>query len=202
MLNLDKKEVVTALVMAGGKGSRLDYEHEKPLITINKKPMILYVIDALKSSEKIDNIVVATSKNTPKTTEFLKKMDISTIVTSGDDYIEDLGFLLSKFKENDILITITADLPRITSEILDYVIYKYENSKDPAMSVMIPAELFKEYGLKPTSIFNNLVPSGLNILRGINKTQNEEVLIISKIELALNINTCEDIKLLKEIMGD
>ncbi len=51
-------------------------------------------------------------------------------------------------------------------------------------------------------MFNNLVPSGLNILRGINKTQNEEVLIIEKIELALNINTCEDIKLLKKLVGD
>jgi adenosylcobinamide-phosphate guanylyltransferase len=194
--------MVKAIVMAGGKGIRMKHNLEKPLIKINEKVMIQYIIDALKNSKKIDEILVAISKNTPKTTEFLKKNGIKTIMTSGQDYVYDLGQILSKFTESDIILTITADLPLITSEIIDHIITMYEKSSKPAMSVMVPAHLFKEYGLKPTSIFDNLVPSGLNILRGINKTQNEEVLIIEKIELALNINTCEDIKLLKKLVGD
>lgn len=194
--------MVTALIMAGGKGSRMDLEGEKPLIIINKKPMIKYIIDVLNNSQKIEDIIVATSKNTPKTTEYLKNNNIETIITPGEDYVYDLGLILSNFNESDILLTVTADLPLITEEIINDVLIEYEKSSKPAMSVMIPAEIFEEYGLKPTSVLDNLVPSGLNILRGINKTQNEEVLIIPKIELALNINTCEDIKLLKEIMGD
>ena len=194
--------MVTAVIMAGGKGERMDYNIEKPLVKINKKAMIQYIIDALENSKKVDEIIVATSKNTPKTTEYLNKMDIATIITSGKDYVHDIGQILSKFNKTDIILTITADLPLITGEIIDNIITIYEKSTKPAMSVMIPAQLFKEYGLKPTSIFDNLVPSGLNILRGINKTQNEQVLIIEKIELALNINTCEDIKLLKKLIGD
>lgn len=194
--------MVTALIMAGGKGSRMNFNGEKPLIMINNKPMIKHVIDALNDSKKIKNIIVATSQNTPETTEFLKKDNIKTIITTGENYVHDLGLILSNFEENDILLTITADLPLITGEIIDSVLIEYEKSSKPAMSVMIPVDLFEEYGLKPTSVFDNLVPSGLNILRGINKTQNEEVLIISKIELALNINTCEDIKLLKKLVGD
>ncbi|WP_414470374.1 NTP transferase domain-containing protein [Methanobacterium sp. ACI-7] len=193
--------MVIALIMAGGKGSRMNLNIEKPLIMINNKPMIQYVIGALNNS-KIDDIIVAVSKNTPETEKFLKGIGIKTIMTSGNDYVHDLGLILSNFNEADVLLTLTSDLPLLTEDIIDEVIKKYEKSTKPAMSVMVPADLFKKYDLKPTSVFDDLVPSGLNILRGINKTQNEEVLIISKIELALNINTCEDIKLLKKIVGD
>ncbi|MGZ7160253.1 MAG: NTP transferase domain-containing protein [Methanobacterium sp.] len=191
--------MVTALIMAGGKGVRMEANSEKPLLKINGKPMIQYIIDALESSKKIDEIIAATSKNTPETTEYLKSRGIKTIITSGEDYINDLGMILSKYSESDVLLTITADLPLITGEIIDYVISMYEKSPKPAMSVMVPVNIYEKYGLKPTSTIDNGVPSGLNILIGINKTQNEEVLIIEKIELALNINTCEDIKFLKKL---
>jgi len=194
--------MVKALIMAGGKGIRMEHNLEKPLIKIDEKVMIQYIINALENSKKIDEILVATSINTPKTTDYLKNNGINTIMTSGKDYVRDLGQILSKFTESDIILTITADLPLVTGEIIDYILTMYEKSTKPAMSVMVPVHIFREYGLKPTSIFDNLVPSGLNILRGINKTQNEQVLIIEKIELALNINTCEDIKLLKKLVGD
>jgi len=194
--------MVIALIMAGGKGSRMNLECEKPLITLNNRPMIQYVIDALNGSKEISEIIVATSKNTPETNEYLKNGGIKTIITPGEDYIYDLGLILSNFNANDIILTITADMPLITYNIIDDVLNEYKKSSKPAMSIMVPEDIFEEHGLKPTSVFQNLVPSGLNILRGINKTQNEEVLIIEKIELALNINTCEDIKLLKKLVGD
>ncbi len=194
--------MVTALVMAGGKGSRMNFDGEKPLIKINNQPMIMYVINALEGSKKIKDIIVATSKNTPKTDEFLKNQGIKTIVTPGNNYVHDLQFIISNFKLDNVLITITADLPLIKSNIIDHVLTEYEKSSKPAMSVMIPLDFFKKYDLKPTSVFENLVPSGLNILRSINKTQDEEVLILEKIELAVNINTCEDINLLKKLLGD
>jgi len=194
--------MITALIMAGGKGTRMELDVEKPLVEINEKPMIQYVIDALKNTDKIHNIIVATSGNTRRTKTFLKEQGIDTIETPGDGYVHDLGFIISNFKLDDILLTVTADLPLISSDILDYVLEEYEKSKKPAMSVLVPLHVFEEYGIKPTMMFENLIPSGLNILRSINKTQDEKVLIIERIELALNINTCEDIKLLKKLLGD
>ncbi|WP_225369680.1 hypothetical protein [Methanobrevibacter arboriphilus] len=69
-----------------------------------------------------------------------------------------------------------------------------ENDVD-AMSVLVPISIFEEYGIKPSLVFDNLVPSGLNILLSRNEVQNEEKLIIPQIELALNINTTDDAKL-------
>ena len=194
--------MVTALIMAGGKGTRMELDVEKPLVKINEKPMIQYVIDALKNTDKINKIIAATSKNTPETRNFLDKQGIDVIETPGDGYVNDLGFIISNFELDDVLLTVTSDLPLINSDIIDYVLEEYKRSKKPAMSVLVPVHVFENYGIKPTMVFENLIPSGLNILRSINKTQDEKVLIIERIELALNINTCEDIKLLKKLVGD
>ncbi len=194
--------MVTALIMAGGKGTRLELDVEKPLVEINGKPMIQYVINALKSTDKISEIIAATSRNTPETKNFLNKQGITAIETPGEGYVNDLGYIISNLELDDVLLTITADLPLINGDIIDHVLEEYEKSDKPAMSVLVPVDVFKKYGIKPTMIFENLIPSGLNILRSINKTQDEKVLIIERIELALNINTCEDIKLLKKLLGD
>ena len=194
--------MITALIMAGGKGTRMELDVEKPLVEINGKPMIQYVINALKNTDKINKIIVATSKNTPETEIFLNEQGIDIIETPGDGYVNDLGFIISNFELNDVLLTITADLPLINEDIIDYVLEEYKKSDKPAMSVLVPVDVFEKYGIKPTMMFENLIPSGLNILRSINKTQDEKVLIIERIELALNINTCEDIKLLKKLLGD
>ena len=194
--------MVTALIMAGGKGTRMKLDVEKPLVEINGKPLVQYVVDALKNTDKISNILVATSKNTPETRIYLNKQGIDTIETPGDGYVNDLGFIISNFEIDDVLLTITADLPLINGDIIDHVLEEYEKCNKPAMSVLVPIHVFEKYGIKPTMVFENLIPSGLNILRSINKTQDEKVLIIERIELALNINTCEDIKLLKKLLGD
>ena len=46
------------------------------------------------------------------------------------------------------------------------------------------------------------VPSGLNILRSNNKQQDEEVLKLGKIELAVNINSFNDIVVLEEVLSN
>lgn len=197
--------MVTALVMAGGKGTRMKFKGEKPLIKINGKPMINHVINALERANDIRNIVVATSKNTPQTRKLIEELGIETIETPGKGYIEDLRFILSESGIaglNEILLTITADLPLIKSSTIDYVTRQYRKSDKPAMCVAVPVEVFQRYGLKPSMVFDGMVPSGLNILRRINKQQDEEVLIIKKMELALNINNCKDIKFLEKLLGD
>jgi len=193
--------MINAVIMAGGKGTRMKYPKEKPLIKISGKPMIEYVWDAVDSSKKVDSILVATTKNTPKTREFTEKRGIKAIETPGKGYVEDLAFIISKLVPDSILLTITADLPLISSSLIDHVLGEYEKCGKPAMCVALPIEIFENYNLKPSMVFDGIVPSGLNILRCINKIQDEEVLILSEIELALNINTCEDIKLIEKFLG-
>ncbi|MCW4036576.1 MAG: NTP transferase domain-containing protein [Candidatus Bathyarchaeota archaeon] len=45
---------VTALLMAGGKGTRMALRGEKPLLEVDGKPMIEHVIEALRDAGKVD----------------------------------------------------------------------------------------------------------------------------------------------------
>lgn len=200
--------MVIALVMAGGKGTRMKFDLEKPLTILRGKPLIQYVLEALQDSSMVDKIVVATSSQTPQTTLFVEDIvpnssAISVLNTSGAGYIEDLSHALSldDFKD-EIILTITSDLPLITGKIIDQVLEEYQKSSKPAMSVMVPVEIFYEHGLQPSLVLGKVVPSGLNILRGKDTEQDEEVLVLDKIELALNINSPEDIICLEKLWGN
>lgn len=194
--------MVIAILMAGGKGTRMNSDLEKPLINVNGKLLIEHVLGALQDSSLVDEIIVATSPNSPETTCHMEKLDFPVVVTPGNGYVADLSFILSQegFKD-EIILTITADLPLITGDIIDLVLEEYHKSSTPAMAVMVPVELFREHDLRASLVLENLVPSGLNILRGKDTEQDEEVLVLDKIELALNINSPEDIICLEKLRG-
>ena len=197
--------MVTAIVMAGGKGTRMGGKKEKPLIEVGGIPMIQHVINALLASKGISDVIILTSPNTPKTSKFARIGGYSVFQTPGKGYIEDLQYYISEcfpHNSNKIILTITADLPLITSEIINQVLLEYEKSRKPAMCIAVPIELFKKYGLKPSIVLGDVVPSGLNILRSNNKQQDEEVLKLGKIELAVNINSCEDIVVLEDVLSN
>jgi len=195
--------MVIALLMAGGKGTRMGSDLEKPLITVNGKSLIEHVLGALQDSSLVDEIIVATSPHSPKTTLHMENLGFQVLVTPGKGYIEDLSFILSHedFKD-EVILTITSDLVLITGEIIDLVLEEYHKSPTPAMSVMVPVEIFREHDLTASLVLENLVPSGLNILRGKDTEQDEEVLVLDKIELALNINSPEDIICLEKLWGN
>ena len=196
--------MIYAILMAGGMGTRLKVPEEKPLFKLHDKPLIKYVIDNLKSSRLIDEIVIAVSPNTRKTTEYLKSLNDDFIIldTSGEDYLKDLSYILDYFEKKskeDILLFINADLPFISTETIDYVInYYLANDKD-ALSVIVPVEVFRSLGLKYSYEFNGCVPSGLNILRSENIIQDETQLVLEKVELALNINTIPDSEIAEKL---
>ena len=185
--------MIYAILMAGGMGTRLKVPCEKPLFKLHDKPLIKYVIDNLKSSRLIDQIVIAVSPNTRQTTEYLRSLneDYKILDTSGDDYLKDLSYILDYFEKRskeDILVFINADLPFISSQTIDDVITHYLDSDKDALSVLVPVEVFEELGLEYSYDFEGKVPSGLNILRSENIIQDENQLVLSKVELAFKYN--------------
>ena len=190
--------------MAGGMGTRLKVPCEKPLFKLHDKPLIKYVLDNLKSSRLIDEIVIAVSPNTCETTKYLQSLndDFKILDTSGDDYLKDLSYILDYFErqsKNDILLFINADLPFISSKTIDDVLKTYMKSDKDALSVIVPVEVFESLGLDYSYEFNGCVPSGLNILRSENIIQDEMQLVLKKVELALNINTIPDSEIAKKL---
>ena len=196
--------MIYAILMAGGMGTRLKVPEEKPLFKLRDKPLIKYVIDNLNASKLIDEIVIAVSPNTGKTTEYLRSLDgnFKILDTSGKDYLKDLSYILDYFEKNskkDILLFINADLPFISTETIDHVLEHYLNSDKDALSVLVPVEVYEKLGLEYSYEFDGKVPSGLNILRSENIIQDENQLVLSKVELALNINTIPDSEIAEKL---
>jgi len=102
------------LVMAGGKGTRMDISNEKLLLEY-KKPVIFHVIDALKNSHCFSKVIVATSPNSPDTKQALEQRGIETLATPGNGYVSDLNFLLQKMDE--FVFVISGDLPLLDEKI-------------------------------------------------------------------------------------
>ena len=198
---------VIALVMAGGKGTRMQFEGEKPLLNVAGKPMIEHVLDALRKVDKIERIVVAVSKHTPETARMVeKKFSIQALKTLGKDYVFDTQYVIKKLKLNTVL-TISADLPLVTSEIIEQVIERYERCGKPALAAAVPVETREKLGLVANHVFEAdgrlLAPAGINVIDGrqIDEAElEEEVFVIDREEVAVNVNTPEDLKVAERLL--
>ncbi|MBS7655578.1 NTP transferase domain-containing protein [Candidatus Bathyarchaeota archaeon] len=198
---------LTTLIMAGGKGSRMKIKCEKPLIKIMNKPMFQWVVEAVKKSKVTSKIIIAVSKNTRKTGKIASKLMLKVIETPGEGYISDYQYVIKKLNLKDVLI-LPSDIPLIGSKTIKEIITYYIKSDKPALSVMVPLTLFKKLGLTPDYIFNiNGVmasPIGINVINGtmIKKAYiEEEILVLNKAELAINVNTIHELKLINEILN-
>ncbi len=207
--------MIIALIMAGGLSTRLKSNIEKPLFEFNNKHLIDYVLDNLKQSKLIDSIVVAVSPNTPNTQEYLKtknflnleyNIDYDTnyyIESPGEGYLDDLSYLLDFFEKissNNTLVVLNADLPFISSFIIDDIIEEYFKINKPALSVQIPVDVYKKYNISFSYEYNGFVPAGFNILKSVNKIQDQYEFTREDIEFAFNLNSLEDVDLAYKLL--
>jgi adenosylcobinamide-phosphate guanylyltransferase len=193
--------------MAGGRGSRLN-RGEKPMVTIFGRKLIEYVALALEESS-VENIYVATTENVPLTRAWALDWNLSVVDTPGMGFVPDMISAVNGAEVTDPIMVIMADLPLITSELIDTIIEVYEERPEPALSTHTPLDLHSRLGRRPDSLFNYrgqlIVPSGINVLDGgeIEREQEDYHLIMERIELAVNVNVAEDLRLCERILqGD
>jgi adenosylcobinamide-phosphate guanylyltransferase len=195
---------VTALVMAGGKGTRMTLSEEKPLVRVCRKPVVELVIAALKSAKRVDSVVVAVSKNTPKTAQYLQNFSVKVLETPGNGYISDMQYAVKVLNLQTVL-TIGSDLPLITGQIIDNIIEHYFESKKSALAVAVPLKTKQKLKMSLDYAFEHegtrVVPAGINVNDGgrINDDElDQEVYVVEWVEVAVNINTAEELKTAQE----
>lgn len=196
-----------ALVMAGGRGSRLRMG-EKPLVKLFGRPLIDYVVGALLDSSA-DKIFVAVTENVPETRKWALERELAVVDTKGKGFVADMVEAVEKAGVKEPILIIMADLPLVTPDLIDEIIETYQERPEPALSTHTPLNLHSRLGRRPDSLFNYrgqlIVPSGINILDGgdIREEQEDYHLIMERIELAVNVNLVEDLKLCELIIqGD
>lgn len=185
--------------MAGGKGKRLGINVEKPLLRIGDEPIIKRIIDVLKGIPSIRKIVVTVSPHTPSTRAYLSSINgIYVLETNGVGYHEDLKKSIKALGTGTFII-ISADLPFLSSNIINFIIEKYLEEKKPALTVMVPLDGLLRHGLVPTYIVklkgSCFVPCGINVIDGAKIDEpyiDEAILIMEDSRLYFNINTLLD----------
>jgi len=196
---------VTALIMAGGKGTRMELSEEKPLLQVGGKPVIIHVLAALKNAKRVSSIVGAVSDYTPKTAKLLLKHHVSVITTPGKGYVSDMGYAVKTLNLRTVL-AIGADLPLIKSWVIDDIVEHYERCGKPALSVVVSMEKKTKLGLGGKYGFElggkHMVPAGINVIDGRRideKELDEEIFVSDRKEVAININTVKELRIAEEL---
>ena len=187
------------LVMAGGKGTRMDHSDEKLLLEY-KKPVVFNVIDALQNSNCFSKVIVSTSPNSPNTKSVLEQNGIETLSTPGNGYVNDLNFLLQKM--DGFVFAVCGDLPLLDEEIIKKV--AEFNSENIWTSFLVSKELLNTLSLESNLLVKyadvECVYTGIFIINADkikdSNLVNEDYVILDDERIAFNLNTKEDYELL------
>jgi len=188
------------LVMAGGKGSRMEFPAPEKLLLEYEKPIIFHVIDSLNDSHCFSKVFAATSSNSPDTKFELEQIGVETLDTSGDGYVNDLNFLLQKMDGS--VFVVSGDLPLLDKEIIQKLV-KF-NTESIWTSFLVSKKFLNSLGLESNLLINygdiDCVHTGISIINA-DKIQNldqvkENYIILDDKRIAFNLNTNEDFELL------
>ncbi len=188
------------LVMAGGRGSRMEFPAPEKLLLEYEKPIIFPVIDSLNDSHCFSKVFAATSSNSPDTKYELEQRGIETLDTQGNGYVNDLNFLLQKM--NGSVFVVSGDLPLLDEAIIQKLIKL--NSGNVWTSFLVSKKFLNSLGFESNLLINyddiDCVYTGISIVNA-DKIQNldpvkENYIILDDKKIAFNLNTKKDYELL------
>ena len=201
-----------AVVMCGGKGSRMALPTEKSLLKLRNKTLVEYVLDALIEYGNFESIIVVPSGNTPVTSTFLYTHKYYTSGTikilegKGENYSLDLSYVLRKIKPA-VAFVVSADLPLLNPAIIQRIISRYLPSF-PCTSIILETCFVRSFNILPSSILTIGVKeycySGIVIVNSskyrTNSKLNENYLIMNEKDIAINVNTVMELRAAEKLL--
>ena len=188
------------LIMAGGKGTRMNLNHEKLLLKY-KKPIILHVVDSLKNSNCFSKILALTSSNSPNTKKLLQENNVEIFETNGIGYVEDLTSVLQS--TNDSVLVTSGDLPLLDENIIKKIA-KYYDPEKIWTSILVTNKFLTTLGLQSDYSIHysdeKCNYTGISLINAnkIESSENleENYIILDDKRIAFNLNTKQDYELL------
>ncbi|MCW4030058.1 MAG: NTP transferase domain-containing protein [Candidatus Bathyarchaeota archaeon] len=199
---------IPALIMAGGRGTRMGLPTEKPMLPFLEKPLIDWVAQAIQEAKNISQFYVITSANTPQTEKYCVEKGWKFVHTEANGYHNDLKQAVRMLGWFGPVLTMPADVPAITGEFLDSVVDEFERCGKDFLAVFVPIKARQDLGLSISSTDEYkgvwYAVSGINVINGA-KVQGEgkietSAIITQETEVLLNVNTLKDVELSQQIM--
>jgi adenosylcobinamide-phosphate guanylyltransferase len=200
--------MIPALIMAGGKGSRMGLPTEKPLLPFLGKPLIDWVADAILNAQKVSEFYVITSANTPQTEKHCLDRGWKVLRTDAKGYHNDLKQAVLKANLIGPVLTMPSDVPAITGPFLDKVVSEFESCGKDFLAVFVPIKTRQDLGLSISSTDEYkgvwYAVSGVNIINGAKVLGEGKIetsaIITGETEVLLNVNTTKDLEIAQQIM--
>ncbi len=193
-----------AVMMCGGRATRMNSEIEKSLLQVGGLPIIQRVADALEGSHCFGGIMAAVSPNTPDTREFLRLREIEVLETPGSGYSSDLATILDRLTQNRVFV-ISADMPMVSSKVINEIALSQQTK--PLLSVVMTKRFVQGIGMVPGFAASRegreYCYSGISVFdtsRQQGGIIDEEYLVMDRIEIAVNVNTNEELRLAEKLL--
>jgi adenosylcobinamide-phosphate guanylyltransferase len=200
--------MIPALIMAGGRGSRMGLPTEKPMLQFLGKPLLDWVAEAVLSASKVSEFYVITSSNTPKTEEHCRSKGWKVIRTDAKGYHDDLKQAVAALDWMGPVLTMPSDVPAITGPILDKLVKAFEDSGKDFLAVFVPIEKRQGLGLSISSTDEYkgvwYAVSGVNVINGARVLSEGKIetaaIITEETEVVLNVNTTKDFEIAEKLV--
>lgn len=177
---------MNALIMCGGRGTRLDSATEKPLHEVAGRPMLDRVRAALGRADRISTVHLVTSPNAPRTARHVAETagpHETVIDAAGEGYVADLGRALDDSRVTTPVLTVVADLPLLAADAVDDVCDHYaaldpEPTATPSLTVCVPTALKEVLGVSADTTRahggRELAPTGVNVVGAVHGEDSDD----------------------------
>ena len=148
MLN---KHNVTAVILAGGKGRRMDGK-DKGLVELANRPLIEYVIDAIKP--QVETIILNANRNQEQYSQYGYPVISDALL----DYQGPLAGFISALKSSTTshIVTLPCDGPFLPKDLVERLVLALTDSEAEIAVAHDGDRMQPVYSLIPTTLINSL----------------------------------------------
>ena len=138
--------MISAIVLAGGRGKRMNYHKSKQFIEIKGKPVLVYTLEKFIYNKSIDEVILVLPEDE---VDYCKKevlqrysLKVDRIVIGGKERQDSVFNALEAMEKADIVLIHDGARPFISEKIIEEGI-KYANIYGAAAPVVTPKDTIK-----------------------------------------------------------
>lgn len=134
----------TAVILAGGIGSRMKHHVPKQFIKVHDKPLLMYSLKTFEMNELIDNIIIITLKPMIEEVEsWVKEENISKVIkvlpplkTSIGSAIEVADYIKKNVEGNELIVYHVANRPLVSDNLINSIIKTAKKTGEPVAAAV------------------------------------------------------------------
>ena len=133
---------------------------------------------------------------------FLTSKGVKIMRTIGEGYPRDLTRVLSRLRPEKVIV-VPADLPLLHSQSINDIVDAASTKQEPAVSIVLEKEFVENIGVNPSVVFGKYCHAGITIFdtaRIADGYVQERYVVINREEIALNVNTKEELGLAEKLL--